>query len=101
MLVTLRGQMVHCREGIISGSFYLLFFILSAARAILISLSSELSYRLIPINLHPKRKVFSCFRTQREFHLFIAAMICMQQFKIPIYLNWGSPLVRSFFTQEF
>ena len=42
MLVTLRGQTVHCRKGIISGSFYLLFFILSAARAILVSSLSEL-----------------------------------------------------------
>ena len=97
----------------ISGSFYLLFFILSAARAILLSSSSELlntkkihirepqnlhgvtdtkcspsiktlhwniffncqgSYWLIPINL-PLKKFFSCFRIQRELHLFIAAMI--------------------------
>ena len=34
----------------------------------------QVSYWLIPINL-PLKKFFSCFRIQRELHLFIAAMI--------------------------
>ena len=118
MLVTLKGQRVSLeresqKKSTMSGSFCSLFFILSAASAILISLLSELSkykkyfmvkktskfigfvrqlipsfnlnspllyifkcpYWLISINILLKGKVFSCFRIQRQFYLFIAAMI--------------------------
>ena len=44
MLVTLRGQRVNCggshSNNFIPGSFYLLFFILSAANVILVTSSS-------------------------------------------------------------